>query len=164
MNKKRTKPTVQIWYISNMPKTLNKVKFVQAKAQGHNNTESALIAGSKNRISAQRSGHNLAYSTDVQIMLANELKRLDITLANSLMPIKLGLEADMVNEHTGEILPDFNTRLKASDRALKLLGVYDQKRTKNEHEQQPINKELISALKDGDEIELQRIVFNKQSD
>lgn len=164
-----------------MPKTLNKKEFIKAKAQGLNNTEAALKAGSKNKASAKVSGYNLAHSVDIQAQLTNELLKQDITLANALKPISLGLNAGetittYATTESGttlynddgtpvikkeEFIPNLGVQLRASAMALDLLGV-----KKLDNSPTPDNstnsKEIQKALKNGDEVELQRILFKKR--
>lgn len=59
----------------------------------------------------------------VQNALRPFLEKHNITMDTAIAPIGKGLKAVKQNEYTGEITEDIATQLKASDRALKLLGV-----------------------------------------
>lgn len=69
----------------------------------------------------------------VQNALQIALQKHDITLDNALQPISKGLRAIKQNEFTGEITDDIALQLKASDRALKLLGVQNTEGTGQFH-------------------------------
>lgn len=69
----------------------------------------------------------------VKNALQMALNKHDITLDNALQPISKGLRAIKQNEFTGEVTDDIALQLKASDRALKLLGVQNTEGTGQFH-------------------------------
>jgi hypothetical protein len=142
-----------------MPKFLNKKAFVKAKAEGLNNTEAALKAGSKNREAAKVAGHVLSHDESIQHDLSIELERADINVQRPLKRIREALDADKIDFKTGEVFADHSTRLKASAMALDLLGVKNAKTSEPNPTQ---NKELLDAINNNvDEVELQKLVFRK---
>lgn len=62
-------------------------------------------------------------SKGFQELLAETLKNNGIDLDSAIKPIAKGLKAVKMNEFTGEVTEDLNTQLKASDRALRLMGI-----------------------------------------
>lgn len=106
--------------------TIREAKLVQLKAKGTPHKQAFYKAGY-----SPNSAPNTAI-TEVQKTLKKPhvkdalnkaLIKHDINLDNALQPIAKGLKAVKTNEYTGEITEDLTTQLKASDRALKLLGV-----------------------------------------
>lgn len=144
------------------------LKFIKAKLQGKNNTQAAMIAtGTTNKQYAAVAANRMIKNDNIQAQLAKELDKMGITLKKAIKPIKDGLQATKqgMDKETGEYfdsgLPEHATRLKASAMALELLGAKDRH---NNHDNQtpPFNPALLTeALNNGDEIELQRIIFNK---
>lgn len=100
----------------------------------------------------------------VQSELAKVLKKNNITLKRAIKPIDDALKAtkpDIVDKNgkfiKGDI--DHQTRLRASEMAMKLLQL-NQPETKPK-EQRTLQPELAAALARGDVDEIQRIIFNK---
>lgn len=111
-----------------MPKkkglTPKQAKFVQGIADGKPAYKAALDAydaadmNSASTIAAE----NLQKLT-VKEALEPILAKHEINLDTAIAPIGKGLKAIKQNEFTGEKTEDLQTQLKASDRALKLLGI-----------------------------------------
>ena len=99
-------------------------KFVEGITKGKNGTQSVLAA--YDTISVNTAG-NIASENlrkpKIRDALIPFLNKHNITLDTAIAPIGKGLRAIKMNEYTGEITEDLQTQLKASDRALKLLGV-----------------------------------------
>src|SRR3990167_7419265 len=111
-----------------MPKTRKltpkQSEFVDEYARTKNATKSAMIAYDVNNIrTASVVGSENLAKPDVSQAIEKALKRHKITIDKALIPIANGLQATKMNEYTGELSEDLNIQLKASDRALKLLGV-----------------------------------------
>jgi len=105
--------------------TYKQAKFVKAKAKGMSGTQAAQVAYPKAKninTAAVISSENLS-KPKIQEALDAELITQNITIPRAIKPISIGLDAVKMNEYTGEVTPDINTQLKASDRALKLLGI-----------------------------------------
>ena len=107
-------------------------------------------------------------SKSIQAQLQKALRKHKITIDRAIKPISDGLIAQRTvvvgkGDNAFEVEQiDHGTRLKASAMSLKLLGV-------DKPPEQPINPlnnapELAKAMKNGDEVELQRIVFNKKDE
>lgn len=106
--------------------TLNKVKFIEAKAAGANNTQAALAAGSTPK-GARRSGTRLSKDQKVQKAFQAALKRSGVKM-DDLLDVYVGAlkaEKTIVDKLTGEVWkdPDYATRMKAADKFMNLLGV-----------------------------------------
>ncbi len=109
--------------------TVKESKLVALKAQG------ATHAQAYKQTYSQTAATNTATSNTDKILkkphiktaMEIALKKHDINLNKALLPIAEGLEATKTATYEGEVLtstiPDYSTRLAASDRALKLLGV-----------------------------------------
>jgi len=98
-------------------------------ANGGNGTKAALaVYDSGSRQNAYTiSEYNLA-SVPVRRLIEEEMKRMGLTAADALRPIKEALEAKRVDKEGGETaLPDHPTRLKAADMALNLMDAYPKK-------------------------------------
>lgn len=105
-------------------------------------------------------------SKSIQFQLQKALKKHKITIDRAIKPISDGLNATRTvvigkgEEAMADQVEDHAVRLKASAMSLKLLGI-----DKSSDIGQNIGNsspELVNALKNGDEIELQRVVFNKK--
>jgi len=104
--------------------TLKQKKFVEGVAKGKSGTKAALEAydTKDENTAAVIASENLRKPQIVE-KLEPILQKHDITLDSAIAPIGKGLKAVKFNEFTGEVTEDLGTQLKASDRALKLLGV-----------------------------------------
>ena len=113
-----------------MPKTkgltVKETKLVQAKVKGLTHKQAYKEAG----YSSNSSEATVVANTDktlkkphVKEALDKALKKHGITLDTAIAPIGKALTAMKQNEFTGEITEDIATQLKGSDRALKLMGV-----------------------------------------
>lgn len=101
----------------------------------------------------------------VQSELAKVLKKHNITLKRAIKPIDDALEATKTvvigkgEESFADTIIDHQTRLRASEMAMKLLQINQPEiRPK---EQSNLAPELAQALQRGDIDEIQRIIFNK---
>ena len=104
--------------------TIKEAKFVKAVAEGKSNTQAALEAtGATSVNSAKTLGHRLSTKVNVKEALDKVLAKHNINIDTAIAPIGKGLVAMKMNEFTGEITEDLGMQLKASDRALKLMGV-----------------------------------------
>ena len=100
-------------------------EFIKHKAQGKTGKQAVIDAGYN--VSTPNTAEVIAYENLRKPQIASALDKAlvkhEITLDAALKPISKGLIATRQNEFTGEITEDINTQLKASDRALRLLGV-----------------------------------------
>lgn len=118
------------------PLTIKERKLVEQKAQGKDHITAHDNAGySKNMKPATKQVEvsRTLKKPHVKNALQIALQKHDITLDNALAPISKGLRAIKQNEFTGEITDDIALQLKASDRALKLLGVQNTEGTGQFH-------------------------------
>ena len=110
-----------------MPKlTVKEAKLVQAKAKGLTHKQAAEAAGYSMRgkdTSIISTAAQTLNKPHVQEALAKALLKHGINLDSSIAPIGKALHAMKQNEFTGEITEDIKTQLMGSDRALKLMGI-----------------------------------------
>ena len=111
-----------------MPKTdkptPKEAKYLAGVAAGKTKVQAAMDAYDvKSKVTASQMAAELSHKPRIQRELIKILERQGITLERAIAPIGQALTAEKTNEYTGEITPDIPTRLKGSDRALKLLGV-----------------------------------------
>lgn len=155
---------------------VKELKYIKARAEGKNKQDSAMEAtGSKNSKVASVQAYRMEKKPDVKKELARVLNKYKITINRAVKPINDGLEAEKTiavgkgKDAYTVTVPDYTTRLKASDRSLELLGVKDSTKKLGNPENyigepgKSIAPELIEALKNGDIKELQRIIFNDGS-
>lgn len=120
MSKKRIKPQFK-------KLTPKEAKLVQLKVEGATHKEAYKkvynVKPTTKDSTANQNTTKILQKPHVKNALETALKKHDITLDNALQPISKGLRAIKQNEFTGEITDDISLQLKASDRALKLLGV-----------------------------------------
>jgi hypothetical protein len=113
--------------------TIKETKLVKAKAQGKTHIEAYKEAGyalsTPKAMSTNTS--KILSRENVKEALDKALIRHGITLDRALAPISKGLDATKQNEYTGEITEDIKLQLQASDRALKLMGVGNDKDNPN---------------------------------
>jgi len=110
-----------------MPKlTVKEAKLVQAKAKGLTHKQAAEAAGysmrGKDTSIISTAGQTLN-KPHVKEALNIALIKHGIDLDSSIAPIGKALHAMKQNEFTGEITEDIKTQLMGSDRALKLMGI-----------------------------------------
>jgi hypothetical protein len=148
-------------------KQLDKQAFIEAKAQGKNNTDAALQAGAISKTAAHKAGYRLSKDVDIQKRITKALNKTGVTLEKLLQVYTDAINAESMDRETGEITPNYNVRMKAADRLLNLSGIEHQLKNQNPMSQNITHQsstELVHALKGGDEIELQRAVFRKGED
>jgi len=109
-----------------MPKlTVKEAKLVKGIAEGKTQRQSYIDAydtkGSIPTVDAEAS--KTVRKPQVQEALAKALIKHGIDLDSSIAPIGKALHAMKQNEFTGEITEDIKTQLMGSDRALKLMGI-----------------------------------------
>lgn len=149
--------------------TLNKTKFLEAKAQGKNNTQAALAAGSKSTNAAEKAGWRLSNTVSVQRELQRAVKQSGITMQQCINVFADAMTADkQTTDDDGNIIfkPDYTTRMKAAERFMKLMGV-DQAIDPAMVQPAPTNqlkdKKLLQALQEADEVQLLGAVFKTNS-
>jgi phage terminase small subunit len=111
--------------VAKKPKlTAKQAKFVQGIAEGKSGTQAALDAYDTTdpNTAALISSENIR-KPNVKEALEPILEKHRINLDRAIEPISAALDADKQDVSTGEWLPDHKTRLQASDRALKLMGI-----------------------------------------
>ena len=112
---------------SNTPKPaklpIKQIKYVDAIAKGKSKRQAGLLAGAITEVAADQYSNRMSKNVNVQEALAQSLAKHNINIDTAIAPIGKGLVAIKMNEFTGEITEDLGMQLKASDRALKLMGV-----------------------------------------
>ncbi len=159
--------------------TTKEIKFVKAKIKGKNTTQAAIEAtGLTNKASAAVQGNRMLKNANVQEALQKALKRHDITIDKVLAPISKALtyqqrhveykttvktkgkDKETITEPIITYKDDLDMQLRGSDRAVKLMGLDKQPETPVNVA--PIDNEaLMEAIRNGDMVTLQQIVFNK---
>lgn len=115
--------------------------------------------------SAAKTPAKIRQSKTVQQLLAKALKKHKLTLDKAVKPIAEALEAEKMDNFTGEVSPDHNVRLKASAAALKLINPQPTKVIVENAANEPVNSEnLAKALKNNDTVEMQRVIFSKSDE
>lgn len=156
------------------PLTIKQAKIVKLKAQGKSSAQIAKQVDG-NASAVRRTLQNATVKT----ALYKEMQRQGITLDKILAPIAKGLEAK--NKRTiGEVTEDngdgsksvtyitedtdnIPLQLQASDRASKLMGLYND--TGSTKDTNTLNTEDLTALANAsDEVELTRLLFKRNSD
>lgn len=103
--------------------------------------------------------------SSVKSVQSKLLKKYNLTLDRAYSILNEAAQAKkVIKTEAGdyEAVPDHTMRVKAADRIIAIIDTRDQKgNDDNLHASTP---SLTNAIKSGDEIELQRIVFNKTSD
>lgn len=117
---------------SNTPKpakhkklTYKETMLVKAKTKGLTNGNAYLDAGysaNTERV-AEANARRVLARPHVKDALNISLAKHNINIDSSIAPIGKALHAMKMNEFTGEITEDLGMQLKASDRALKLMGI-----------------------------------------
>lgn len=152
--------------------------FVQAKMQGKTNTEAAMIAtGAKDKNVSGVQANRLLRSVNVQQAIAKELKKLKITPAKILKVFAEAMEAQKTIVHGKdpddsfvEVVPDHNVRMKAAEKFADIMGIkyYPPDTTSGWSQVRPgmpslqDNPEVQKALEQGNEVEMQRVIFKKE--
>jgi phage terminase small subunit len=153
-----------------MSNMLDKTKFIEAKAEGKNNTEAALQAGSKTPRAARQAGYRLNRQPDIQKQLNKSIKRHNITVDLIMTIYAEAAKAEKVvivgkgDDAFADVTPDHMVRMKAADKFSDLLGINSRLKSQNTMSQnitQQMTPELQAAINSGDEVELQRAVFRK---
>lgn len=110
--------------------TIKEKKLVHYKAKGDTHKKAYRKAGysmNSNEASIVSNTDKILKKPHVKEALEKALIKHDITLDNALSPISKGLKAKkLVQDRSGRIIDeveDLDLQIKASDRALKLLGV-----------------------------------------
>jgi hypothetical protein len=150
--------------------------FIKAKLEGKNNTQAAMIAtGTNSKDVAKKQGSRLSASVNVQDIIRKELKKLKVTPSKILKIYAEALEATKLIVHgkdpdTGwtEEVPDHKVRMQAADKFSDLLGIKGQPIwkpvpaiDKPSISNLPQSPQIAEAIENGDEIEMQRIIFKK---
>lgn len=106
--------------------TIKEAKLVKGVAEGKTQTQAAIDAGYSKKTATVIASENLR-KPNVQEALHMELQRQGITLEKAIEPITKGLKAKRVVQIEGDFfeteVDDLDMQIKASDRALKLMGV-----------------------------------------
>lgn len=107
------------------PLTIKEKKLIQLKAQGlpHHEAYRQVYSATAKYSTATQNTVKILKKPPVKAELARLLAKHDITIENAIIPIAKALTAKKQNQFTGEITEDYASQLKASDRALRLLGV-----------------------------------------
>lgn len=115
--------------------TIKEAKLIKGIAEGKTQRQAYIDAydtkGSLPTVDAEAS--KTIRKPQVQEALAIALEQHGITLDTAIAPIGKALTAMKQNEFTGEITEDIQTQLKGSDRALKLMGIGQDKEGSNIH-------------------------------
>lgn len=111
--------------------TLKQKGFIKEYVKTKNGTEAVLKTyNTTDKSTAGMIASENLSKPKIQEALEKALVKHDITLDKSLIPIAKGLEAKRIKEVEGDFyetdVDDIDTQLKASDRALKLLGITSQ--------------------------------------
>lgn len=137
-------------------------KFIEGIVQGKSGTQSAVEAYNvKNRNVANAiAAENLA-KPSIKQALAPLLDKHNVTLDQYVQNIGESMQAYKMNQLTGEVTPDYTTRLSANKQAEKLLGInqLDIKPLDNEPELDKTH--LLEAINDKDEVAITHAVFSK---
>lgn len=145
-------------------KQLDKQAFIEAKAQGKNNTEAALEAGAINKVAAYKAGYRLSKDTDIQKRITKSLTKSGVTIESLLQIYIEATQAEATDRETGEITPNYNVRMKAADKLLDLSGIQTRLKSETHGSHNTVitdTKELQRAIDQGDYIEMQRIALAK---
>jgi phage terminase small subunit len=107
-------------------------KFVEGVAQGKSGLQAALTAYNTDKPDVAKviASENLT-KPNIRDALIPVFEKHDINLDSAIAPIGKGLKATKWNDFTGEREDDLPTQMKASDRALKLMGVNQEGNTYN---------------------------------
>jgi hypothetical protein len=110
------------------------VRLIKEMVAGKSKSMAGMLAtGSNTLASGASQASRMLKKDDVQLALAQAFEKHGITLDTAIAPIGKGLKAVKQNEYTGEITEDIGTQLKASDRALKLMGIGQDRETPSIH-------------------------------
>lgn len=147
--------------------TVREKKFVKAKLQGKSNLEATREAAPELKESSiAQTSDRLSKSVNVRQALDKALARHNITIDRILKPIDEALDAsDPIYSKDGTFIEtkvNHTVRLAASDRAAKLMGL-DKPAPDKTPPAAIDTKALMEAIKSGDMVTLQQIIFNNQS-
>lgn len=155
---------------------IQEARFVNARLKGMSQTKAAMIAtGTKDKNIAKVRGHRLATSVNVQESIQKSLKQYGITTDILVGVVVQALTAKKTTAIQGEVfetdLPDHTVRLKAVQMLGELMG-FKQKPPEVSpgvwQQMQPgapslqDNPEVQKALENGNEVEMQRVIFKKE--
>ena len=119
---------------------IKQIKYVDAIVKGKTKRQAGLLAGASTEVAADQYSNRMSKNVNVQDALAQSLAKHNINIDSSIAPIGKALHAMKMNEFTGEITEDLGMQLKASDRALKLMGIGQDKDTFSAQYVQIINE------------------------
>lgn len=144
---------------------LDKTKFLEAKAQGKNNTAAALQAGAITKQAAHKAGYRLNKELGIQNQINKAIKQNGVDIKYLIGIYVEATKAEITDRDTGEITPNYNVRMKAADRLFSLSGIEHQ--LKHENPMSPNTtpldtKDIEAALRAGNIVEAQRLVFKKR--
>ena len=129
---KPSKPSKPAQHKKHKKLTIKETKLAEGKARGLTHIQAYKEAGYSTGVSgieatenevARANTHKTLTKPHVKDALEKALIKHGITLDTSIAPIGKALNAVKQNEYTGEVTEDIPTQLKGSDRALKLMGV-----------------------------------------
>lgn len=159
--------------------TIREKKFVKAKLAGKNNTQAAQIAtGTTNKKVARVQGSRMITSVSIQETIKKELEKLKVTPAKILKVFAEAMEASTTivhgkdsNESWVEVVPDHRTRMVAAQKFADIMGIRPinddpgkwKAVTPSDIPTLPNNPEVNAALKGSDEVELQRVIFKRDT-
>lgn len=149
---------------------LDRGKFVLAKTQGKTNKAAALAAGAKTEKAAEIAGWRMSKEIEVKQRIEKAVSKQGVQIEQLVKVYTDAVKANKTTlvKETGEIvdsgIPDHTTRMRAAERLFDILGIVTKGEVMN-----PLPKvikvdtpkELVEAMKSGDEVELQRAVFTK---
>lgn len=141
-------------------------KFIKAKLEGKSNTQAAMEAtGAKSKDVAKTQGHRLSTNVNIQSVIQQELAKLDITPSKVIKVYAEAMQAVKVvivgkdEDAFADVQPDHNTRMRAAEKLGDLLGM----KVKLEDAPQLPTQLPPEVLASGDEIELQRAIFRRNT-
>lgn len=139
-------------------------KYVEARLQGKNKQQSAMIAtGVKDKKVANVYAHRLERKPDVRKQINKAIKKRDITIDKLINVYAEAMQAVKVviigkgEDAFADPQPDHVTRMKAADKFMDLMGIKGQAKTENTTSHN-IAQRIPANL---DEVELSRAVFRK---
>lgn len=148
---------------------IKEAKYIKAIVEGKTKQQAGLAAGAKSPVAASKYALRMSKKVSVQLQIEKALYKNGITIEAAIAPISDALQANKstFDKEIGDFVesdtPDHNTRLSASKMALELLGAKNPPQQEKKDDNTIKNKELAQALQESDEIELNRIVFNKKT-
>ena len=122
-NKLKERPSMESNTSKPAQLPIKQIKYVDAIVKGKTKRQAGLLAGASTEVAADQYSNRMSKNVNVQDALAQSLAKHNINIDSSIAPIGKALHAMKMNEFTGVITEDLGMQLKASDRALKLMGV-----------------------------------------